>query len=565
MDLRPEGVHPEQPSLTHPLPYDVIHYFSSDISHIPLPEAFTYPFCYTPHPLCQLAATEVQHYLSRQSAWQEELQAGKMFGVLVVRGDDHRVGFLAAYSGNLCGRNDHPYFVPPVYDLLRPEGYFKQEEARISALNREILRLEHDPCRLRQLAEWQAELAASHQRIEEERQRMQEQKSRRDALRQRGPITPEQEEQLIRESQRSKSLFHQLKQQEQTRQRELQAHIEAWHAETAAAKAQRKRQSAALQRWLFSRFIVRNARGEQTDLNDLFAPTPQGAPPAGAGECAAPKLLQQAYLHGWQPLCMAEFWWGNSPKAEIREHGHYYPACQGKCGPILGFMLQGLEVESHPLIAQMKRHGAAQIEILYEDEYLCAVNKPAGMLSVPGKEQAPSIQQWAEEHLNEGEMPRVVHRLDMATSGLLLIAKRPDIYRQLQEQFATRQVSKRYVAILESIPQQESGEIALPLAPDLLNRPYQVVDEASGKPALTQYTVLEHLEGGRCRVAFHPHTGRTHQLRVHAAHAKGLHCPIVGDTLYGHPADRLYLHAERLDFTHPVTGQRITLQCKAEF
>ena len=543
----------------------MIHYFHDDISHIPLPAAFTYPFCYTPHPLCRLAAAEVQTYLSQQGQWQQELQAGKMFGVLVIRDTDEKIGFLAAYSGILAGRNDHPYFVPPVYDLLRPDGYFKQEEARISALNDTIRQLQQDPYRQRLLADWQAGIAASQQRIDAARQQMQREKQQRDKQREDGGSDPEQAAQLNRESQRSKSIFHRLKQKEQALQAELRGRIEALHAETAQAKAERKQRSVALQHWLFDQFVVRNARGEQTDLNTLFAPTPQGAPPAGAGECAAPKLLQQAYLHGWQPLCMAEFWWGDSPKAEVREHGHYYPACRGKCGPILGFMLQGLEIEPHPLVEEMNRHKESHIVILYEDDYLCVVHKPAGMLSVPGKEQAPSIQQWAEQRQKPGDTPCVVHRLDMATSGLLLIAKQPNIYKKLQEQFATRQVSKRYVALLESTPTEGQGVIALPLLADPLNRPYQVVDEQRGKPAVTRYEVLERLEGGRCRVAFQPLTGRTHQLRVHAAHVSGLHCPIVGDTLYGHPAERLYLHAEALTFTHPVTGQRITLECKAEF
>ena len=543
----------------------MIHYFSDDISRIPLPKAFTYPFGYTPHPLCLKAAAEVQHYLSQQSAWQAELQAGKMFGVLVVRDERGEIGFLAAYSGNLAGRNDHPYFVPPIFDLLAPEGYFKQEEARISALHKEISRLEEEPDRKRKLAEWQATLEESQHRIADAKVRLQQEKQKRDERRRNNPGNPELEAELIGESQRSKSLFHQLKLKEQARQEALRANIEAWHAEIAQAKRERKQKSAALQRWLFDQFIVRNALGQQTHLHTLFASTPQGAPPAGAGECAAPKLLQQAYLHGWEPLCMAEFWWGDSPKAEVREHGHYYPACQGKCGPILGFMLQGLKVEPHPLLEQMQRYGQMEPAIVYEDDSLCVVNKPAGMLSVPGKEAALSVQQWAERRYTADEAPCVVHRLDMATSGLLLIAKSPLVYRQLQAQFATRQVSKRYVAILESTPQQAEGEIALPLAPDIWNRPQQMVDTVSGKPALTRYKVLEQLTEGRCRVAFEPLTGRTHQLRVHAAHALGLHCPIVGDTLYGHPADRLYLHAERLSFTHPLTGERLSLHCEAEF
>lgn len=544
----------------------MLHHFSTDISGIPLPTAFTYPFCYTPHPLCLKAAAEVQAYLARQEEWRDELEAGKMFGVLVVRTDSGDVGFLAAYSGNLARRNDHPYFVPPVFDLLDPHGYFKRREAEISACNDTIRQMEQDPERLQELARLQQALTLSRQRLEEGKEQLRLGKQRRDALRQSATPDSRQEEELTRESQRAKSLFRRQKQAEQALQTRIEERIGQLESPLRQLKADRSQWSAELQHWLFSRFIVHNARGECKDLNDLFAPTPQGIPPAGAGECAAPKLLQQAYLHGWQPLCMAEFWWGRSPKAEVREHGHYYPACRGKCGPILGFMLQGLQVEPSPLLAEAQRHDTAHPAILYEDRWLLVADKPAGMLSVPGKEEGiPSMQQWAARHCGPTCSPLAVHRLDMDTSGLLLIAKDADTCRQLQQQFARRQVDKRYIALLEGTPRQSAGTITLPLRPDPLNRPQQVVDPEHGKPAETRYEVLERRPDGRTLVAFHPLTGRTHQLRLHAAHPQGLHCPIVGDRLYGHPADRLCLHAERLSFVHPVTGQALTFRLPAPF
>ncbi len=294
-----------------------------------------------------------------------------------------------------------------------------------------------------------------------------------------------------------------------------------------------------------------NARGEERDLCNLFKDTVQKTPPAGAGECAAPKLLQYAYRNGWQPLAMAEFWWGDSPKNEIRRHGYYYPACKGKCGPILKHMLQGLHVEEKPFETDMLR--GTELEIMYEDDWLSVVNKPAGMLSVPGKSDIDSVYGRVRRMYPEATGPMIVHRLDMATSGLILIAKTKEVHQNLQAQFKNRTVCKRYVAWLDGIVEKKEGHIELPLRPDPEDRPRQVVDAVHGKPAVTDYTVL-HYDSGRTFISFIPKTGRTHQLRVHSAHPLGLNAPIVGDELYGRKADRLYLHAEYLGFIHPVSG-----------
>ena len=458
----------------------MIHSFSIATENLPLPQLFTYPFHYTPHSLCVKAAEEVQQYLQTRTDWHEELQQGKMFGVLVVKAPTGEVGYLAAFSGNLAGSNHHDYFVPPVYDLLNPDGYFKEEEARISAIN---VMLNH--------------------------------------TNDNNPKTIE------------------------------------------ALKEERKQRSIALQQWIFEQFRLRNARGEEQDIYSIFTQTAHRNPPAGTGECAAPKLLQYAYLNNLQPLAMAEFWWGNSPKGEIRRHGHYYPACRHKCEPILSFMLQGLEVEPNPLLTS--NTDATQLETVYEDDYLLVVNKPAGMLSVPGKTGQASVLTLLQERYPDATGPILVHRLDMATSGLLLAAKDKDTHALLQKQFEGRTVKKRYIALLEGIPQAEpKGFIRLPLRPDFDNRPLQMVCYEYGKPAVTRYEIID-TENDRTRMAFYPETGRTHQLRVHAAHPGGLNCPIVGDPLYGQPAERLYLHAERLEFRHPVTGQRLQIQKEAPF
>ena len=341
-----------------------------------------------------------------------------------------------------------------------------------------------------------------------------------------------------------------------------EAAIKGYEEELHRLKQERKTRSAALQLKLFRQFRMQNALGEEKDLCELFAPTPQRIPPAGAGECAAPKLLQYAYLHQLHPLAMAEFWWGDSPVTEIRKHGHYYPACKGKCAPILTFMLQGLDVEENPLTKD--KHTGWSPDIVYEDEDLLVVNKPAGILSVPGKEGGRSLIERIRDLYPDAQEWQAVHRLDMATSGLLLFAKNKRTYQHLQAQFKNKTVKKRYVAWLDGIVPSDSGSISLPLCPDWMNRPRQMVNHTDGKPAQTRYEVLCRTEK-QTRIAFYPLTGRTHQLRVHAASVEGLNAPITGDELYGTKSDRLYLHAESIEFVHPRTGKRIHIEKSAPF
>ena len=471
-------------------------------TNIEKPERFTYPFCYEPHPLCQLAAKEVQAEIARINP-----QEGKMFGVLVVEMEDGRckredgrckteegrckteegrcktedgrcktedgrcktLGFLAAYSGLLEGRNDWPYFVPPVYDAQQPDGYFKTQERIIS---------------------------------------------------QTSAISP----------QTSKEL------------------------------------SQNLQEWLFHQCQLLNARGEVKDLVDIwqsYYDKPKlrkkfPMPPGGTGDCCAPKLLQYAYQHGLKPVCMAEFWWGQSTKTELRQHLNYYPACRGKCKPILTWMLQGLEVDPDPELLGFQK---MDIPIVYEDDWLLVIDKPSGLLSVPGR-----IEQYSVETVMQERYPdsKVAHRLDMGTSGLLIVAKTPEVYRALQEQFIKHQVKKKYLARLEAADDSGfsrtvrnspcksaaiKGTISLPMRPDPMNRPRQVVDMEHGKRAVTDYEFIS-----PNMVALYPQTGRTHQLRIHCAHPDGLGRPIVGDELYGTKGERLMLHAAEIWFTHPVTG-----------
>lgn len=530
----------------------MLHPFSSNIEGFELPKLFTYPFHYTPHPLCIKAAREVQQYLLTRTEWHKELKEGKMFGVMVVKRADE-VGFLAAFSGNLAGRNDHPYFVPAVYDMLQPNDFFKREEAEISSINRKIEQMQN--------AE---ELLSAKQHLEQTKrecdielktikERLAEGKAERDRLRQSGNFD---EQELILASQRDNALAQRQKRAAKERIAEAEQRLNELENQIEVLKRERQSRSAALQMALFSEFRMLNAEGEVLDLCEIFAPTTQRIPPAGAGECAAPKLLQYAYKNGFQPLCMAEFWWGDSPKGEVRQHGTFYPSCNSKCKPILGHMLKGLKVEPNPLMEIVP----PEPTIIWEDEVLVAINKPSGMLSVRGKSGVRSAEEWAVERYPEA---MIVHRLDQSTSGILIIAKNKATHEALQKQFISRTVKKSYVALLDGIITDLEGEIRLPLKLDYEHRPRQMV-AADGRVAHTMYKV-EGVEDSRTRMRFYPITGRTHQLRIHAAHAEGLATPIVGDDIYGTGGERLMLHAETIEFQHPTSGEIVSLCCKAEF
>ena len=608
----------------------MIHFFKKPVSHLALPEKFTYPFHYTPHPLCVLAAEEVKEYIASRKEWQEELASGKMFGVLIVQTDngitnneENQIGYLAAFSGNLAGKNLHPYFVPPVYDLLQPEGFFKIEEEQISAINIRIRELENSSSYLGSKEKWKIETEQAKAVLNQAKAELKMAKEAREIRRQSSPeLSEEEQASLIRESQYQKAEYKRLEKEWKKRLEELETEVRHFDIEIERLKTERKERSAALQRKLFEQFRMLNAQGEVKDLYTIFEQTVQKVPPAGAGECALPKLLQYAYLHQLKPLAMAEFWWGDSPKNEIRHHGYYYPSCKGKCEPILQHMLQGLEVDENPLLNPV--HEEEELEIVFEDEWLLVVNKPAGMLSVPGKaEDRDSVYHRLKKKYPEATGPMIVHRLDMATSGLLLVAKTKEVHQNLQAQFANRSIKKRYVAVLdgtiiktekETKPIAEkaillaketvstkktakaertgnTGRIELPLCLNPLDRPRQMVSSEHGKEAITEYQIISESEritsesentfneSNRIdesersinesrkytRIIFYPLTGRTHQLRVHAAHPEGLGCPILGDELYGKKADRLYLHAEYIEFRHPIYGDILCIQKEADF
>ena len=505
-----------------------------------LPEHFTYPFCYKPHPLCVMVAQEVQAYLKTQKQWAAELKAGKMFGVLVVAplrlpplGGGH-LGFLAAFSGTLDGKTCHPYFVPPVFDLMEPGCHFQQEQAVISSINAKIaslqVRIKESPLRQQMQKELDA-YRMEMQRKKEERHRLRAEFSAEELA----TMEPE----MIRQSQFQKAQFKRLQQEWKQRIDADEASLRSLEQQIGELQQERHNRSIALQQWLFRQFSFLNAKGESKNLTELFASTP----PSGAGECCAPRLLQAAYKEGLQPLCMAEFWVGDSPRDELRQEGHFYPACNSRCKPILGHMLQGLRVEENPLLQQQPQ----TLEVIYQDPQIAVIVKPHGMLSVPGKDDLPSVQGIVREMFPQATGPMIVHRLDMDTCGLMVIALTDDMYHKLQNDFRYHRIRKTYRALLEKeMPVGQQGEIRLPLRPDVMDRPRQMVDYQHGKTAITYYKVLENV-GNHALVELQPQTGRTHQLRVHCAHPDGLNNPIVGDRLYGSPSDHLCLQAYQLE------------------
>ena len=554
------------------------------------------PLDYEPHPLCIQACREVQEMLARREDWQEEIARGKMFGVLIVENAktdtdvqkrgypaaDSKApkwGYLAAYSGQIGGRSDWEDFVPAVFDYLQPDGYFKTHEAEISRINQSISHLEKDErmkearTLIRQLQEERKRTIAAYQ------EKMKEAKAKRDSRREAGNLSEAEEAEMIRESQFMKAELRRLK-KTLSEKTALETEFEDYQENILRLKQLRKQLSDALQQWLFSQFRMLNQEGESKDLLEIFRDEalkeyPQAAiatsriaalkmvPPAGSGECCEPKLLQYAYQHGYKPLQMAMFWWGESPKEEIRHHLQFYPACNGKCKPILHWMLPASTFEPEAINLSIYD----KVETLYEDREIAVIHKPEGLLSVPGKDAAqPSVYALMRRKYPEATGPLIVHRLDMATSGVLLIAKTEFAYHRLQQAFLNHQIQKKYVAIISGRDIPEKGIISLPLLPDYLNRPRQMVNHEQGKEAITEYEILEHIDGFHLRIALYPKTGRTHQLRVHCAHQEGLNAPILGDQLYGNEkAARLHLHAEEITFEHPLTGKKITIKRKADF
>ena len=592
------------------------------------PKRMNNPLDYTPHPLCIKACKELQTYLAERKDWQEEICRGKMFGVLIVEKlpqniaqGKSEIGYLAAYSGQIGGRSDWDDFVPAVFDYLQSDGYFKNHEAEITRINQSILQLESDE-RMKEAKKLIASLEEERKKtIAAYQKKIKEAKAKRDARREEArldpehkAVTPEEEQEMTKESQFMKAELRRLK-KSLAEKTTLETEYADYQDNLQRLKQLRKTLSDALQQWLFSQFHMLNYQGESKDLLEIFRDaafqdtthrdsafrdslldSPQASiiskrtafkmvPPAGSGECCEPKLLQYAYSHGFKPLQMAMFWWGESPKEEIRHHLQFYPACNGKCKPILHWMLPdkvfatnttAMSPNDNTSIKDVSTYN--KVETLFEDQELAVIYKPEGLLSVPGKDSLqPSIYALMRKRYPTAASPLIVHRLDMATSGLMVIAKTEFAYHRLQKEFLHHRVQKKYIAIigckdkeacdrLAKVSKRGRAFLSLPLMPDYLDRPRQIVHHEQGKEAITEYEILERIDDTHLRLALYPKTGRTHQLRVHCAHQEGLNAPILGDPLYGNEkASRLHLHAEEITFEHPLTGKKITIQRKADF
>ena len=581
----------------------------------------------SPRALAFVAARRVAAYVEQHPELTAGEVCGKMYGVLVVEAPGGCLAFLAAHSGLLGGRNDWPFFVPPVFDAQQPDGHFKTKEREISGMNRRIAELMQRP----QLFEARQRLDQVRQQtdmvIAREREEVKARKARRDTMRREHPqMDDATKAMLIRESQHDKAQLRRLTKSCEASVAEHKEALDVLEREIEVLKRERRESSDALQRWLFDQYVMLNAKGMRRTLIDIFARFNGTLPPAGAGDCCAPKLLQFAYAHNLRPVSLAEFWLGAPPPTEVRRHLQFYPPCRSKCYPILQFMLQGLDAplpgaeEIYPLreeegggttndakasfdakasIDAKEAHGdkaslddngfldaqghiykkcGASLHIIYEDEQIAVVSKPSGMLSVPGKSCRLSVESIVREHYGiAADVPVIVHRLDMDTSGLLLIARTREAHKALQQQFLDHTVSKSYLALLEGVPHEEvtsehvvwhsphTGTITLPLRPDLDDRPRQLVDFVHGKPSVTRFRLLKVIDGHQL-IALTPVTGRTHQLRMHCAHHLGLNCPILGDPLYGNAiepsadiAQRLYLHAEQITFRHPSSGKIVPI------
>ena len=567
--------------------------FKHNIDRYVLPERFTFPFCYEPHPLCLLASQELQQQLSSNAHFQQEFaRTGKMFGVLLVELSQGEIGYLSAFSGKL-NLDENLYqktlnFVPPVFDVDAQTDFFHEESKIINRLNSELEELLVNP----QLDAYEQtlgqKLSQQNEQLDQYRNQMAVNKKIRKEKRNYAKNNFDGDElaynlkQLAQESIDGKNQLRDLKEYWCNLVSQIQQKLDNLTDEINGIKKKRKQLSTKLQKKLFKQYHLLNSAGVEKDVIELFKDSLYQIPPAGTGDCAAPKLLQYAFKQNMKPLAMAEFWWGQAPKSEIRQHKNFYGACSGKCQPILAHMLDGMAIDDNPLLVNPAEGKA--LEILYQDDDIVVVNKPSEFLSVPGKNIEDSVYLRIKQQFPKATGTYIVHRLDMSTSGVMVLALTKRAQKNIQQQFVNRTIKKRYVAILEGkvvsdlgkILDENRGEVNLPLRGDLEDRPRQLVCFEQGKNAKTQWEVIEVIDG-RAKLYLYPETGRTHQLRVHCAHPQGLNMPILGDDLYGRSqyfrankmadkkAKRLYLHAEKLTLNHPITKEEMTFQIDADF
>lgn len=557
--------------------------FKHDIESYALPERFTFPFCYEPHPLCLLAAQELQNKLSSDSGFQQEFsQTGKMFGVLIVENHQGEVGYLSAFSGKLNNPENSINFVPCVFDVEKESAIYAEDTRIINGLNSELEKLLVNPLLEDYQQGIEIKVNLQDEQLAQHRSQMTLNKKIRKDKRAhiRGNLAEDDLAQglkkLAQESIDDKNHLRDLKTYWREQVSQIQQKLDRLKDEINSIKKRRKHLSTRLQKTIFKQYRMLNTAGIEKDLIELFKTAPFQTPPAGTGDCAAPKLLQYAFKEKLRPLAMAEFWWGHAPKSEIRQHKNFYAACSGKCQPILAHMLEGMTVDDNPLLVNPAE--GKLLETIYQDDDIVVVNKPGEFLSVPGKHIEDSVYLRIKQQFPQATGSYIVHRLDMSTSGIMVLTLTKRAQKHIQQQFVNRTIKKRYMAILEgdiekSLGKKE-GEINLPLRGDFDDKPKQLVCFEQGKKAKTHWEVIDVVEG-KSKLYLYPESGRTHQLRVHCAHPLGLNLPILGDDLYGenhhyHGTDkkayqRLHLHAEMLTLTHPITKEVMTFQVDTNF
>ena len=542
------------------------HPLELDTGKVHIPSSFNFPFNHVPNELSLIASNILKKELESSPIQHDFDVQGKMFGVLMVKNTNGELGFLKAFSGKL-DQNEYPEgYVPPVFDIHDKDSFFKKEEKKVDLLTEEILTLENttDYQNMKsELKDAESELSVTVDKLKDHLKKSKTLRKEARKLKKKELSSAAYEEfnqQLNKQSKQEQISFKKEKKALQMNLESLSQKFKKAEGLIEKKKRERKKLSAQIQAKIFEHYSFYNAKKEKKNLLTLFENTAFGTPPSGAGECCAPRLLQYAYSNDLSPICFTEFWWGKSPESEIRIHQNHYPACRGKCGPILRHMLEGIEVDSDPFIPVKK---IKAVLVLYEDDLVIAVEKPANLLSVPGKEIEYSLTSIVKKQFPTIQGPGLVHRLDYETSGIVLIGKTMDSYKALQKQFLSRTVQKKYVALLERPIDSDLGEINLPLTLDIFNRPRQLVCFEKGKQALTKYRLINNKKG--TRVELSPVTGRTHQLRVHAAHQKGLNSPILGDSLYGNSNERLFLHAASLVFKHPQTNEIIEVDSTVPF
>lgn len=523
------------------------------------PRLFTNPFDYQPSEIVRIATQELMAYIESREEWHDELSMGKMFGVLVCKSQEGELGYLSAFSGNLDGRTIHSAFVPPIFDLHSVGSFFRAEERHISAINNQIKEIENDPTYISIKRELEQTNENYRLKIADYKQFMSTSKAQRDKLR---ATTPSDDiiKQITKESQFQKAELRRIDAQYRSIISKLESTKSEFIDKITQLKNLRQNLSKDLQHKIFENYIVRNHLGEQKTMIDIFEESRATLPPSGAGECAAPKLLHYAFSNNLIPIAMGEFWWGDSPRGEVRHHGEFYAACKSKCEPILGYMLRGMELDLNDSNYSISR----DLRVVYCDDWIAIVDKPAGMLSVKGRVDCISVEGMLPEIFTQYPDAKVVHRLDMDTSGILIVALDSKAHSLMQQQFENREVHKEYLALLDGVITNNAGEIDLPISADYEQRPRQRINYFDGKEAHTSYKVLS-TDDNKTKISLTPHTGRTHQLRLHCAHKDGLGRAIIGDRLYGHPSSRLMLQAYKISFSHPITHQPISIEIEPEF